>query len=324
MLNPLISIIVPFFNREKTLGRCIESIAAQTYKNLEIILVDDGSSDDSAKVCKALAENDSRITYVYKENGGVSSARNLGLEKAHGEFIGFIDSDDFIESEMYQRLLEPFEKYGDIDITCCGCVGDRIEGFDYKESFLTREKAQILLFDVMNRENYFKGYGVNKLYKAGIIKNNRIAFDTTLAAGEDKLFVFDYLTFCNKVCLIPYFPYHYELIGGATIFTAKSRFSIDNGTTEIVGYCLGKTTDSEVKSYILKWSTIYYKRIILEYYIGNESEASYKYALKEIKKHKAEYLKKGSLLSFKVKLFIITVCHFTSVFRVYKKLRGHI
>lgn len=103
---PLISVIVPVYNIKEYLPRCVSSILKQTYKNLEIILVDDGSTDGTAKLCDELAQQDGRIVVFHKENGGSSSARNLGIEKAHGRYLGFVDSDDYISPEMYERLLK--------------------------------------------------------------------------------------------------------------------------------------------------------------------------------------------------------------------------
>ena len=105
MINKLISIIIPVFNVEKYLRKCVDSVIAQTYKNLEIILVDDGSTDNCPIICDDYATKDKRVKVVHKSNGGLSDARNVGLEIACGDFIGFVDSDDYIEPTMYEELL---------------------------------------------------------------------------------------------------------------------------------------------------------------------------------------------------------------------------
>ena len=108
----LLSVIVPVYNiKREYLERCIASICNQTYKNLEILLVDDGSTDGSGAVCDEFAKKDERIRVFHKENGGSSSARNLGIENATGEYLGFIDSDDFIEPDMYELLAEAIQKH---------------------------------------------------------------------------------------------------------------------------------------------------------------------------------------------------------------------
>ncbi len=109
---PEISIIVPVYKVEQYLPRCLDSLLSQTYKNLEIILIDDGSTDNSPSICDAYAGKDSRIRVIHKENGGLSNARNTGLDAAEGELIGFIDSDDYIENDMYEYLLSGMRKFG--------------------------------------------------------------------------------------------------------------------------------------------------------------------------------------------------------------------
>lgn len=117
-MNALISIIVPVYNVEYYLPRCIESIQKQTYQNLQIILVNDGSTDSSGKICDRLAEKDNRLTVLHKENGGLSSARNYGLAYAKGEFIAFVDSDDYIHPNMYEHMMHVVNTT-DVDMVIC-------------------------------------------------------------------------------------------------------------------------------------------------------------------------------------------------------------
>ena len=112
-----ISIIVPVYKTEQYLDRCVESIVNQTYNNLEIILVDDGSADNCPAMCDKWAEKDNRIKVIHKENGGVSSARNAGIDAASGEYIGFVDGDDWIDTDMYDFLMSHFDD--DTDIVRC-------------------------------------------------------------------------------------------------------------------------------------------------------------------------------------------------------------
>lgn len=126
MKKPMISIVVPVYNVEKYLNRCIESIINQTFNNIEIILVDDGSTDSSGNICDEYKKIDSRIKVIHKENGGLSDARNVGIENACGEWIGFVDSDDYIAENMYEQLYCLIRKYN-ADIAICG-VKDIYEG----------------------------------------------------------------------------------------------------------------------------------------------------------------------------------------------------
>lgn len=140
---PLISIIVPVYNVEKYLTRCLESIINQTYKTLQIILVDDGSTDRSGLLCDQYAQRDNRIEVIHKKNGGLSDARNAGLDCARGEFIGFVDSDDYIIVDMYEALYDAMQRY-DADVACCG----RIDIFEAGEARYTKRF-------LLSKEQYF-------------------------------------------------------------------------------------------------------------------------------------------------------------------------
>ena len=119
----MISIIVPVYKSEKYLSRCVQSILDQTYSDLELILVNDGSPDCSGRLCNAWAEKDHRVRVIHKENGGVSTARNAGLDAATGKYIAFVDSDDWIEPDMYQKMIAIAEQHG-CDVVMCDCVKD--------------------------------------------------------------------------------------------------------------------------------------------------------------------------------------------------------
>lgn len=124
-----ISVIVPVYRAESVLKRCVDSILSQTYENLELILIDDGSPDRSGEICDRYAENDARVQVIHKENGGVAAARNSGLDVATGDYCTFVDSDDCIEHVMYQSMMEIAVQY-DCDVVMCDCVkeyGDRTE-----------------------------------------------------------------------------------------------------------------------------------------------------------------------------------------------------
>ena len=125
MNNPLISIIVPIYNVEKYLSKCIDSIINQTLENIEIILVNDGSTDSCAEIIESYANKDNRIKVIHKKNGGQSSARNMGLDIAKGEYIGFVDSDDYVSLDLYKDVIESFNS--DIDFVSWGISSDEEE-----------------------------------------------------------------------------------------------------------------------------------------------------------------------------------------------------
>ena len=118
MRTPLISVIIPVYNVEKYLRRCLDSVIAQTYQNLEIICVDDGSIDDSGKICDQYAVRDARIKVIHQENQGLSAARNRGIDAADGEYIAFVDSDDYILEDMFERLYIALTCFNTMYVTC--------------------------------------------------------------------------------------------------------------------------------------------------------------------------------------------------------------
>ena len=170
---PLISVIIPVYNVEKYLDKCINSIVNQTYRNLEIILVDDGSSDNSPAICDEWARKDNRIRVIHQENFGQAHARNRGLDAANGSLIGFIDSDDSAKPEMYQRLYELLTE-NDADLSMCSLYGFDEKGNDlkfsaHKDEILTGEQVLERMF--LSKESF--GSPVNKLYRAEIFEHLR-------------------------------------------------------------------------------------------------------------------------------------------------------
>lgn len=149
----MISVIIPIYNAELYLNRCIESVLHQTYSNLEVILVDDGSTDHSGEICDSYRETDKRVKVIHQENGGPSLARNRGLRLAKGEYIGFIDSDDYMAGDMYETLLAYMQD--DVDITCCGriCVFSKGRSklqYLSKTKKYTREEALVEVLLIRN------------------------------------------------------------------------------------------------------------------------------------------------------------------------------
>jgi len=187
MKEPLISVVVPVYNVEKYLNKCVESIVKQTYGNLEIIVVDDGSPDNCPRICDEWAARDNRIKVIHLENAGVANARNTALRQAHGDYIAFVDGDDYIEPDMYAVLLDTALKYNS-DITFCSYqINDEDRG--------AAACSEISKADAMKQlvTGAYK-YGVlwNKLYRCEIIKEIEMA---DLVYSED--LVYNYYAFKN-------------------------------------------------------------------------------------------------------------------------------
>lgn len=206
--NPLISIIVPIFNLEKYLETAITSIREQTYKNIEIILVDDGSTDNSLKLCRILEEQDPRITVIHQANSGVSEARNTGLQAASGEYIGFFDADDYAIKDMYETLYINMKKYS-ADISCV----DFLKTYDVE--MVDNIKLSGGTIECVNDDAALKmffqrkldGNVWSKLFKRSVIEG--AIFPKNEAIAEDKNFVLQTLFNCKSVVIDKTIKYVY-------------------------------------------------------------------------------------------------------------------
>lgn len=195
----LVSIIVPVYNMERYVGFCVDSILAQTYSNIEIILVDDGSTDGSAGICERYKNQDARIKVIHKKNGGVSAARNDGIASCSGDWITFVDSDDYIAPEFIEKLHNAAENKAEISSCCCMvCFDDREfeEHFFSSSKLYTDDKKELYL--QMIREDSCRpdkrpvhaGIGIawGKLYKRELLERASLSFDSRLSQMEDIIF----------------------------------------------------------------------------------------------------------------------------------------
>lgn len=185
-MNELISVIIPIYNNEKYLDDCLNSIINQTYKNLEIILIDDGSTDASYKICEKYKEQDSRIVLIHKDNSGVADSRNLGLKASKGKYIAFIDSDDYIELNMFEKMHQEFLK-NNIDI--CVCYYNKIYGKKVVSQIYNKviDENNVNFYDlVLNTDYLIQGYLWNKLFLKSSLKSY---FNHDVFITEDLLFI---------------------------------------------------------------------------------------------------------------------------------------
>lgn len=210
MTNPKVSVIVPVYNAEKYLHRCIDSILAQTFTDFELLLINDGSKDDSGKICDEYAAKDNRIRVFHKENGGVSSARNLGLDNAKGEWIAFVDSDDFIPLGALQHLISNI--YGDLIIGGYkNHFNDDLICVKWNEGVVV--SADFATFLSNNIDTALFRTPWCKLFKKEIIENGNLRFDCSLVFGEDTVFVTTYLLHCDSISVCRKECYNYYNIG---------------------------------------------------------------------------------------------------------------
>lgn len=219
MENPLISVIVPVYKAEKYLKKCVGSITDQTYKNLEIILVNDGSPDNCGLICDELAKTDSRIRVFHKENGGQSSARNLGLDNMRGEYVGFVDSDDWIEPDMYEHLYNLLIG-NDAQIAACGTALEHLDGkISYFNLSYPSEKEIRCYTTIEALTESFENQRItyspcDKLYSSNIFSSLRM---TVGRIYEDMEIIPKCIEKSDRIVYDPIPLYHYNLTEESTI-----------------------------------------------------------------------------------------------------------
>ncbi len=218
-MSKKVSIVVAAYNEEKHISKCLESLIKQTYNNIEIIVVDDGSIDSTSSVVKKYVEKDSRIKLFVQKNAGLASARNSGLKLVTGDYVGFCDGDDYVEANMYEELLKKmFEE--EVDIVCCGMkfVSELGKPLNY---FGLSDRA----FRIDIKDNFYKYYDMfidgrdgiysvcNKLYNYKILIDNKVQFPPNKRSDEDVEFNLNYSKYVNSFLYIPSFFYNYRMTG---------------------------------------------------------------------------------------------------------------
>lgn len=205
-----VSVIVPFFNEEKSLGRCIDGILSQTYKDYELILVDDGSSDKSSAICDSYAGQDGRIRVIHQDNKGLSGARNAGMAIAEGEYIAFADADDYMDD----KWLDTFLKYGDFDYVIQGCKaitphsdGRELDFANYPMQGTPKDFDWLMLNCYNNAHNIGSCWA--RLFRNDIIRANSLMFDEGLSLLEDNDFVMRYIPYVRSFKVSEECHYHY-------------------------------------------------------------------------------------------------------------------
>ena len=236
----LVSIIIPIYNIEQYLDECLNSVLNQTYKNIEVILVDDGSKDNSKKICKKYCNLDNRFKYYYQKNSGASKARSNGLDKSNGEYIFFLDSDDFITNDAIEILVNGLKKN---DLILCGRYNyykNRIDKRNIKNRVIDNKQAMYELIATTK----FSGFITDKLFKKSIIDKYNINFDSNIKIGEDLLFCYKYLEKCNKVKCIDKMLYYYRFRKSSLL---NKDFKNDSSLLDTIKYVINNTKDEKLK-----------------------------------------------------------------------------
>ena len=255
---PEISVIVPVYNTGDLLPRMIDSVLAQSCGDFELILVNDGSSDNSAEICDRYAEGDSRVRVFHSSNHGASAARNRGIRMATGQWITFIDSDDYALPEYLNSMLSNGKKYNS-DLVMTGL--QRISETDSSKNVvrdwpeLAVDRADIVTLYDKEILQYQKG-PVIKLFKREIIKEHDVKFDEKLSRGEDALFVYTYLQYCQRLSVAPGSNYIYCLREGSLMSQLSARFEVERYGYECMKTQLMPLTDLEhpyPKQFLIYW-----------------------------------------------------------------------
>ena len=308
--NPLISVIVPVYNTEKYLRKCLDSLINQTYKNLQIILFNDGSTDRSAEICEEYAKKDNRIIYKSVENGGVSSARNKGLALATGDYYHFPDSDDYLELDAYEYLLWLIDIY-----KCDSVVFEHFVAYPDGEILHQAREEQYGMFGTVDTQmNIVRGmeFCWNKLYTKEMVKE--LSFREDIYRGEDTLFAASALLRAEKVWFDKRPLYHY----------IQSENSACRGKLRPNQFSILKLYEAYRQLYINKYSEVepyfllYMQETLISLYYDSFVDKNSKKYKEERKKlynavcdHYGEILKAGIMSKKqKIKSTIFKICPF--------------
>lgn len=291
-----ISVIVPVYNVEEYLSRCVDSILAQTHSNLEVILVDDGAKDASGVICDGYAAKDPRVKVIHKKNGGLSSARNRGLEAAGGEYIAFVDSDDWIEPDAYDHLLHIMDKY-DVKLVCGGRydvdgdTGEKTVGLcPAREEAISAEElaGRIFLWDGCDSS------ACDKLYHRSLLENFRYPEGKVC---EDVPVTYRIVLAAERVAVSdkPFYNYFHRSgsISTAAAITEKT-FHFSRHTEEIYPYIRQHYPAIENQARYLRVRSLSHILLLLEQAekdTRKQFSAEYRHARKELKKHTGFILK---------------------------------
>ncbi len=242
----MVTIVVPIFDMKTYLPRCMDSLLGQTYQQTEIILVDDGSTDGSASLCEEYSQKYPSVKVIHKQNGGLSSARNAGIESAAGEYITFPDPDDWTEKAYIESFMALENKY-EPDMVCIGHYIDfENDAYSANPDALFRLMTGGEAMRALILSPAMEGFAWNKLYKMDIIQKYHLRFSDSMGTTEDLAFAYQYLKHASKVCFAPdKRMYHYcQRTGSATIAPFSQRQMQSMSIYELM---IRESTDEELK-----------------------------------------------------------------------------
>lgn len=306
--EPLVSIIIPMYNSERYIINCLNSVISQNYQNIEVLVVDDGSNDNSYTLCQKASEESNCLKVLHKENGGVSSARNFGLDNCSGELITFVDADDYIEPYHIASLVEALKD--DIDCSICGyCL-------DYSGIYNVYACTQTLYLDVrqamynMLIPTMYQGFVCNKMFRRSIIEANQVRLREDIFYCEDLLFCAEYFRFCHRVCCIMPATYHYRQHIESTVnrqnVSPKQLERMLTGITVLHSCADLYNNYPEISALALARAGTEYARIFRRAYSSGASKITANMLLRDMRSYKNNVL--NSTLSIKEKIKFLSTC----------------
>lgn len=282
--KPMISVIVPVYQVQEYLEPCLDSIVNQTYQNLEIILIDDGSTDNSGKICDKYAGNDARIKVIHKKNGGISSARNAGLKIAEGELIGFVDSDDWIDPDMFSYLQSVLAE-NSADIVTCAAAPESLPDKQNTVTVLDMESAMSSLLDGGKVDNSVW----NKLYTRNVWDG--VFFPEGMIL-EDAATIYKCILKAKRIVVTEYPCYHYRIRQGSilhTAFTKKNFDGVKASKSRLDDICIHAPVLKQKAANAYVWTVLYYI-----WWADHAAHGKYNKERQEIADEMLEYLDNNS------------------------------
>ena len=322
----LISVIIPVYNVEKYLTKCVDSIINQTYKNLEIILVDDGSPDNCGKICDEYAKKDNRIKVIHKENGGLSSARNAGLDICKGEYICFIDSDDFVSLSFIEVLYKMIQ-INKTDIAQCNFLRFHDENEIANEGAISFEFSQCSIYDNLEMQNnLFKTNQVistvvwNKLYKRSVYENIRFPNGKI---HEDEFTTYIVFSKSENMCYISDELYYYRITDTSITGKAFNKARLDF----IDAFSEKKKFYKNNYCHLFNKLVIRYQKYLKEYFFDTQKYISDKKSIicslkAKLHENCIDYMKCDVPIKNKIKEFIFS--YFTDTYYILTRVKDKI
>ena len=316
-MQPTVSVIVPVYNVEKYLARCVDSITYQTYENLDIILVDDGSTDNSGRICDEYAKKDTRIRVIHQKNKGLSGARNSGIFASTGDYIGFVDSDDWIDKDMYELLVNTAIEHH-ADIARCDTYLNYDDGTEKTNS----DYSNVRVLDCVQaiKETVYTSFNMsvcNKLYSSSLLSSD--TFDENQYGIED--WEFNYRILKNHPNLISVYvnipKYHYYMRRGSITHSWSEEATRNSfNLFEKIYECEKNNTD--IFPYVCKGYVSHNMPIIKAVILAKKAKSPlFSYMIDKISEKEKDLLK--HLESRQAKIRLIAVCHFLWLYKLYIK-----